>query len=289
MKKLVTFALAATMTIASSVIAFGAEPIAVIPNTYTFEKALQDDSVVDKWENPFQNKGYDVMTVQYTTQIPSNPSYLTGYDTVMTFGMKSNILYICNELVGINDGGPFIDFWPSGETGTLVYPGKGESYTVNLVFSKDGVAFYLNGQKQAGSNTPAQNAEGSTGTLTGQDMVDFINKTDTIYIGDNKNISFWAEQDQVLSNIVFFEGEVTTPYELTGSETSAVHIDANGEKETEEQTTKEPATGVDTSKDTLVIKEGKTTNSTMIIVIVIVVIVIVFGVAAVVILSQKRR
>jgi hypothetical protein len=289
MKKLMTFALAAAMTMASSIIAFADDPIAVIPNTYTFENAEQSDAVVDKWENPFHNGGYDTVTVQYTATISSSPKYLTGYDTVMTFGSQGSFVYVCNELVGMNNG-QFVDYWPSGTPGTLVYPGRGETYTVNLVFSADGVAFYLNGELQAGSNVAAVDADGNAGTATAQDILDILNTQDTLYIGDNGSISYWAEQDMVLSNIAFFNGAVTTPYAFTGSETKANHISSSGEVETQATTqAKEESTGIDTSKDQVEISEAPQTNTTMIIVIVVVVIVIVLGVAAFVILSQRRR
>jgi hypothetical protein len=207
----------------------------------------------------------------------------------MTFGSQGNFVYVCNELVGMNNG-QFVDYWPSGTPGTLAYPGRGETYTVNLVFSADGVAFYLNGEVQAGSNVAAVDADGNAGTGTAQDILDTLNNQDTLYIGDNGSISYWAEQDMVLSNIAFFNGAVTTPYTFTGEETKATHISASGEAETEAPTeAKETSTGIDTSNTEAPTIVEKSSNTTMIIIIVVVVIVVVLGVAAVVILSQRRR
>lgn len=286
MKKIITLALAAAMTIASAVVAFADEPIAAIDTTYTFENAQQNDTSVDKFANPFKNLGLDSATIQYTVTIPSNPKYLTGYDTVMTFGDKSSgFIYICNELVGMNNGG-FVDYWPSGTTATMVYPGKGETYTVNLVFSGDGVAFYVNGEQMPGSNVSAGNADGTVGTLTGTDMLSFLNSESVLYIGAN-NTSYWAPQDMTLSNIVFFKGAVTTPYTVTGDEPKVGRIDENGEVQTEAPTQKSDNDNQQTVAPNIIVEEGG--NMTVIMVIVVVVVVVVLGVAAAVILTQKRR
>lgn len=96
MKKILTLMCAFVMIMASATIAFAdnGEPIAAITNAYTFEGANQDASVVDKWANPFKNLGLDKATIQYTVTIPAQPKYLTGYDTVMTFGTKAQDFYI---------------------------------------------------------------------------------------------------------------------------------------------------------------------------------------------------
>ena len=291
MKKIMALMFAAAMVFASASLAFAddGEPIAAITNTYTFEGAQQSESVVDKWANPFKNKGLDKASIQYTVTIPNDPKYLTGYDTVMTFGSQSNgLLYVRNELVGMNKGG-FVDYWPSGTTGKLAYPGKGETYTVNLVFSADGVAFYLNGEAQAGSNISAANTGGDVGTLTGQDMLNMLNTESTLYIGDDKTISFWAEQDMILSNLVLFKGEVTAPYTLTGSEPKALRLNEEGEAVTEEatQATTQQQSQNQTAAPVIIQENGN--DTTLIMVLVVVIIVAVIGVAAVVILSQKRR
>lgn len=288
MKKIITMACAVVMTLTSSIMAFAAdaEPIAAISTAYTFENADRSEASIDTFANPFKNLGLDVATVQYTVTIDATASFLSGYDTVMTFGTSDRgMLYICNELVGMNKGG-FVDFWPSGTTGTMTYPGKGETYTVDLVFSSEGVAFYLNGEKQAGSNSPALNADGEIGTLGGTDMLNFLNTEDTLNIGDN-NTSFWATQDMVLSNIVFFKGEVTSPYILTGSEAKPARIGEEGETVTQAPETTTVAEQAQTQAP-IIIQENNS-DMTMIMILVVVIVVVVIGVAAMVILSQKRR
>lgn len=293
MKKLFTMAFAMAMTVASASLAVAddAEPIAAITNAYTFENAYQDESVVDKWVNPFKNLGLDTATIQYTVTIPSAPKYLTGYDTVMTFGTKNaGFLYICNELVGMNSGGSFVDYWPSGTTGKMVYPGRGSSYTVNLVFAQEGVSFYVDGELQPGSNISAANGDGEAGTLTGADMLNMLNTQSTLYFGDDTTISYWAEQDMTLTNIVFFKGAVTTPYTLQGTESKPARVGQNGEEVTE-ATTQAPteAPTVSTTVAPASVDEGSGDSITLIMIVVVVVIVAVIGVAAMVILSQKRR
>lgn len=290
MKKIFTLMFAAAMTVASATMTFAddGEPIAAITNAYTFEGAEQSEAVVDKWANPFKNLGLDKATIQYTVTIPNNPRYFTGYDTVMTFGNKNaGFLYICNELVGMNKGG-FVDYWPSGETGKQAYPGKGETYTVNLVFSSEGVAFYVNGEQKPGSNTPAPNGDGAVGELGGADMLAVLNTESTLYFGDDGTISYWAEQDMTLTNIIFFKGEVTTPYTLQGNEPKPSRLNESGEVVTEETT--QAATQVPVNTTTAPLPTDSTdNNATLIMVLVVVIIVVVIGVAAMVILSQKRR
>lgn len=290
MKKIVMIMLVAAMTIASSIFAFAddGEPIAAITYPYVFTGAEQSEEVMDTWANPFKNKGLDVASIQYTVSIPANPKFLTGYDSVMTFGNQSKgLLYICNELVGMNSGG-FVDYWPSGKTGVAVYPGKGKSYTVNLVFSAEGVAFYVDGKRQEGSNVSAANIDGQMGTLSGKDMLDFLNTESELHIGDDGNTSYWAEQDMTLTDIIFFKGEVTTPYTLTGTEPKAARVGEDGEVVTED-TTQAPTTEEKEVAAPVVTTESSEMNITIIMIIVVVVIVAVVGVAAMVILSQKRR
>lgn len=287
MKKIITFACAAVMTVASSVLAFADEPIGVITTPYTFEGEDRSGANYDAYENPFKNKGMDVATIQYTVTIPENPKYLTGYDTVMTFGSSNTgFIYVCNELVGINTGG-FVDYWPSGTPGTMVYPGKGQTYTVNLVISADGVAFYLNGELQPGSNVAATNAEGVAGTLTGSDMINWLNKESALFIGD-KNTSYWAAQNMTLMNVAFFTSEVTSPYTFTGNEPEVVR---EGQKQTTTaaKDDKKDNSLENSSAGSVTIVENEGTNTTLIMVIVIVVIVIVIGVAVVVIISGNKR
>ncbi len=297
MKKIITFALASIMTLASSIMVFAeAEPIAAITNAYTFEKAERSEATVDKFNNPFKDGGNDAVSIQYTVTIPASPSFLSGYDTVMTFGTKDDgFVYVCNELVGMNNSG-FVDFWPSGELGKLVYPGKGESYTVNLVFSADGVAFYRDGELQPGSNVSAANADGNVGERTGQDILDSLNTEEFLYIGEN-NTSYWATQDMVLSNIVFFKGDQVAPYTLTGAEAKATRP---GETATEEATTKKPVSGGEGVVEVTTAPEETTTATAnaneeeskmlkMVMIIVVVVIVAAIGVSAMVIMTSKRR
>lgn len=295
MKKILTLMCAFVMIMASATIAFAddGEPIAAITNAYTFEGANQDASVVDKWANPFKNLGLDKATIQYTVTIPAQPKYLTGYDTVMTFGTKNTgFLYICNELVGMNSGG-FVDYWPSGQTASLCYPGRGETYTVNLVFSQDGVAFYVNGEQKPGSNTPAANNDGEVGVLTGADMMNLLNTESVLYFGDDTTISYWAEQDMTLTNIIFFKGEVTSPYTLQGTEPKAARVNDAGEAVTEAtkatQSETQAQAQTNNTATTAMQENADNNNITLIMIIVIVVIVAVIGVAAMVILSQKRR
>lgn len=301
MKKLITFALASVMALASSMLVLAdAEPIAAITNTYTFENALQNENTVDQFHNPFKDGGYDTVSIQYTVSIPTNPKYFSGYDTVMTFGTKTDgLVYICNELVGMNDGG-FADYWPSGTRGVLAYPGKGQSYTVNLVFSSEGVAFYCDGEMMPGSNISAENTDGTVGDRTGTDLVNSLNLEDYLYIGDNLT-SYWAAQDMVLSNIVFFKGDQTTPYTLTGAEPQVVRVGSEPQEE-EETTTKKK----NSSSSEIGVEENTTTEApvqavdpdegeeesqmlTMVMIIVIVVVVLALGVSAMVIMSSKRR
>lgn len=288
MKKMITFALAAVMTVASAVLAFADEPIGAITTPYTFEGEDRSGANSDEYVNPFKNKGLDVATVQYTVTIPENPKYLTGYDTVMTFGNTSTgFVYVCNELVGINTGS-FVDYWPSGSAGIMVYPGKGETYTVNLVFSKDGVAFYLNGEKQAGSNVASADAAGTTGTLTGTDIMNQLNKADSLYIGD-ANTSYWAAQNMTLTNVVFFNGEVTSPYTLTGSETEVLHAGQEATTTKAAEDNKKESSVDSSTAGNVTIVENSGSNTTLIMVVVIVVIVAVIGVAAFVIISGSKR
>lgn len=246
-----------------------------------------------KWANPFKNLGLDKATIQYTVTIPAQPKYLTGYDTVMTFGTKNTgFLYICNELVGMNSGG-FVDYWPSGQTASLCYPGRGETYTVNLVFSQDGVAFYVNGEQKPGSNTSAANNDGEVGVLTGADMMNLLNTESVLYFGDDTTISYWAEQDMTLTNIIFFKGEVTSPYTLQGTEPKAARVNDAGEAVTEAtkatQSETQAQAQTNNTATTAMQENADNNNITLIMIIVIVVIVAVIGVAAMVILSQKRR
>lgn len=290
MKKILTFALAAAMTIASSVIAFAAEPIGAITNVYTFEGEDRSGKNCDTYVNPFKDAGLDVASLQYTVTISEDPKYLSGYDTVLTFGSSNDgFVYVCNELVGINKGG-FADFWPAGEVGKMVYPGKGQNYTVNLVFTNDGVAFYLNGEKQPGSNVPMANAEGTPSDKTGADILALLNSEKTLYIGDKKT-SYWATQNMTLTNIVFFNGEVTSPYTLTGDEPAVSHLSEDGKEETEAPTNEkaDKDSSNDTNNSKVEVVEQGGSNTTIIIVIVIVVIVAVLGVAGFVIFSQRRR
>lgn len=300
MKKIMTFALASVMTLASSMMVLAdAEPIAAITNTYSFEGAKRSEGTVDMYNNPFKDGGNDVVSIQYTVTIPEKPTWLTGYDTVMTFGSSADgMVYVCNELVGANANSAYIDYWPSGTLGTLVYPGAGQTYTVNVVFSSEGVAFYKDGEAQAGSNTPVADTAGNMGTLTGTDLIELLNTEEILYIGDN-NTSYWAVQDMILSNIIFFKGDQTTPYTLNGSEAKAVRYGVEEEETTEGKKDSQSESQVGVIENTTAPEtttsadpnqgEEESQMLTVVMVIVVVVVILAIGVSAVVIMGSKRR
>src|SRR5699024_1374662 len=112
------------------------------------------------------------------------------------------------------------------------------------------------------------NADGDAGTLTGTDMLNFLNTEDTLNIGEN-NTSYWAEQDMVLSNIVFFDGEVTSPYTLTGSEAKPGKIGESGEVVTEATTVAADSTNAQATQPQVIVQENSS-DMTMIMILVVV-------------------
>lgn len=131
------------------------------------------------------------------------------------------------------------------------------------------------------------------GVLTGADMMNLLNTESELYFGDDTTISYWAEQDMTLTNIIFFKGEVTSPYTLQGTEPKAARVNDAGEAVTEAtkatQSETQAQAQTNNTATTAMQENADNNNITLIMIIVIVVIVAVIGVAAMVILSQKRR
>lgn len=271
-KKILTVLAAATMMTAMAFSAMAADPVATVDGSYTFTGGTNDQEGTSL-DNPFKGKDLTEATVQYTYTIAETPTYLSGYDAVMTFGESTAapFVYISNELVGENDGTNFVDFWPSGTGGTLAYPGAGETYTVNVVFTSTAVEFYLNGVKQ-------ENAATTGGTLTAADILTTLNTVDTVHIGSN-GTSYWAPQDGTVENVKFFDTAVTEP----------VGVDTTVEDTTEADTTEADTTEADTTtKATTTADDAEDEDGMSPVVIAVIAVVAVVVVGGVVVATKKK-
>lgn len=268
-KKLLTLGMALAMSF-MTITAYAAEPVATGAGPYEFAGGA-DTQEGEAIANPFKGKNLDAVTVEYTCTIAETPTYLTGYDTVLTFGEKTGaFIYICNELVGFNanDGvaDNYYDFWPSGQAAVMAYPGAGETYTVQVVFDSKGVHTYLNGD-------PVNTGKNTGGSAEITSIMEVFNTVDTIHIGSN-GTSYWAPQDMTLKDVKFYEGDASA-----GTQVS----------ETRPETTKGVAMINNNAEGLLATEEEEDESSNLLPIIVIACVAVVVIAGVVVVITKKKK